>query len=111
MRVGFPVLQPVVEMDAERVLAVGRGVACIEAGRVVWSRATDLDAYATAFGDGSVALGLGRHVVLLDRNGNTMQSMELPTGAAVVAPPAVAADGTLLILTATQLYRVSVVDV
>lgn len=104
----FPVLQPAVELDGERVLVVGRGVACLEAGRLLWSRSADEDVYATAFCDGTVALGFGSRVAILDRDGTLLDLVRLPDGAVIVCPPAIAGDGTLVIATSLQPFTVSV---
>lgn len=107
-RVGFPVLQPAVELDGERVLVVGRGVACLEAGRLLWSRSADEDVHATAFCDGTVALGFGSRVAILDRDGTVLDLIGLPDGASVVCPPAIASDGSLVIATTLRPFKVPV---
>lgn len=99
--VPFAAVQPAIDLGDGRVAIVGRGVAVVDAGRVQWLRHARRIGYAAAWCDGSLALALAGSVLQLDGLGATVQQLALPEGAEATAPPAIAADGTLLLACTT----------
>ncbi|HET6583852.1 MAG TPA: hypothetical protein VFG69_10395 [Nannocystaceae bacterium] len=93
--VGFAVLQPAVEVDRDRFVLAGRGLACVAGGKLAWTKPGNVDVYATAFGDGTLAVGLGSRIAVLDREGAALQTMDVPDRARVVTPLAIGPDGSL----------------
>ncbi len=100
------VWQPPIDGGVDRVLLAGRGLACIEAGALRWTRALGTELYATAFDDGSAAVGVGAHFGVVDRAGTMVQGFAIPEVA--VTPPAIGCDGALALGTAGRTYLVPV---
>ncbi len=100
-QVPFAAMQPAIDLGDGRVAIVGRGVAVVGDGRVQWHRHATRIGHAAAWCDGSLALTLGGSVLQLDGRGATLWQLALPAGAEVTAPPAIAADGTLLLACTT----------
>jgi hypothetical protein len=109
-RVGFPVLQPPIDMGGGRVAVAGRGLACIEAGRVVWTKPANVDVYATAFANGTLAVGIGSRLAIIDIDGTWRSSIELPDGMLIVTPPAIGADRSLAFGTTVHTFVVPAID-
>ncbi len=104
--VELAVLQPPVSCGVDRVALLGQGIVCVEAGRVRWQRAPTQQAYGTAFADGTLALGLGPHLGLVDADGAMLQRFDLPES--VVTPPAIGPDGAMCLATAGRTWIVPV---
>lgn len=101
------VWQPPIDGGGDRVLLAGRGLACIEGGAVQWTRALGSELYATAFADGSAAVGVGAHVGVVDRVGTMVQGFAIPE--VVVTPPSIGRDGALAVGTQGRTYLVPVI--
>ncbi len=124
--VPFGASGPAVDAAGGRVIVAGRGIAAIEGGRVVWQSPTDVVAMATSFGEGSLAIAVGSELRVIGRAGNLIARLASPPegsaqppgvpvgtnsglapnepGPPFVTPPAVAADGSIWIATATRLF-------
>ena len=110
-RVPFAVLQPPVDLGAGRIAVAGRGLACIEGGRVVWTKpAANVDVYATAFVDGTLAVGIGSRLAILSRDGDMLRSIDVPDGMRIVTPPAIGPDGSLAFGTTGHTFVVPALD-
>lgn len=107
---GFAALQPAIDGGSGRVVIAGRGLAGLEQGIVRWSLATAHEALATAFVDGSLAVGVGAHLVIVDPDGRTAQTVAVPEGHTVVTPPAIGPDGSLAFGTDAHTYVVPGLD-
>lgn len=115
--VPFGASGPAVDAAGGRVIVAGRGIAAIEGGRVVWQSATDGVAMVTSFGEGSLAIAVGGELRVVGRAGNPIARLVSPSPPGTssdaapsvppppfVTPPAVAADGSIWIATATRLF-------
>ncbi len=102
--VRFPVSQPPIDMGGGRVAVVGRGLACIENGRVLWEWPADVDVYATSYVDGTLAVGVGPRLMFVGRDGFSHTSLDVPGGIAIVTPPAIGADRSVTVGTTGQTF-------
>jgi hypothetical protein len=60
--------------------------------------------YATALADGSALVAVGAELRAVSRDGVIAQTLRVPEGDPIVAPPPVAEDGTAWVATARGLY-------
>lgn len=102
--VPFDVDSPPVEAGGGRVYLVGKGFAAAEHGQTLWAQPAPTRTFATALGDGSVLLAVGPELRHVGRDGSIVQVLRVPEGDALVAPPAVAADGSAWVATDKALY-------
>lgn len=102
--VPFALSQPPVECADGSLLAVGYGIARIRNGAVQPVRSLDVRAFATAFGDGSIALARGTTLEIMDDGHGTLQKLRVPDGESIVTQPAIGPDGTIYVGTPTRCY-------
>jgi hypothetical protein len=102
--VPFAVESPPIEATAERIYLVGRGFAAAEHGAILWNQLSPVQTFATALHDGTALLAMGAELRVVIRDGTIRQTLRVPEGDAIVAPPAVTADGTAWVATAKALY-------
>jgi hypothetical protein len=86
------------------VYLAGNGLAAVEHGRIAWSATGTRRTVATAFADGSLAVGVGRDLRLVAPDGTIRQTLRVAEGETITAPPAIASDGAIWIATARGLY-------
>ena len=102
--VPFPVLQPPVCAGGPRCYLVGKGLAALDAGRMVWHKPANMRLHATCFGDGSVAVTAGFTLRILTRSGDTRQTLTVPDRSRILTLPAVGPDGALYVGTVTGFW-------
>ncbi len=100
----FRVDSPPLDGGAGRVYLVGQGLAAVEDGETLWSQASSAQVYATALSDGSLLVAAGPELRVVGRDGSIKQRLAVPGGHPLVAPPAVAADGSAWLATSEGLY-------
>jgi hypothetical protein len=101
--VPFQIMQPPIDC-AGRICLAGFGLASVEQGRVVWSRYVGEVVYATAFDDGSLAVGWGHDLRMLSRDGAERQRLSVADDERITTPPAIAGDGSIWVATAEAVY-------
>lgn len=74
----------------------------IDHGKVSWTHVSDSPLYVSSFEDGSLAVANGKRLDLLKPDGTIDQSFD--TEEPLVAPPAIASDGSVWAVSATALY-------
>jgi hypothetical protein len=102
LTVPFEVLQPAIAGSGTRVYLAGKGLAALDDGKVTWAHESSEPLYASSFEDGSLAVANGKRLDFLRPDGTVDQSF--PTEEPLVAPPAIAADGSVWAASATALY-------
>jgi hypothetical protein len=102
--VPFAVDTPPIDAGQGRVFLVGAGFAAAEAGKTLWAHPSKNHVFATSLSDGSVLVAAGPELHLTKRDGTIVQSLHVPEGDDIKAPPAVAADGSVWLATAKGLY-------
>jgi PQQ-like domain len=102
--IAFAVDAPPIDAGGGRVYLAGAGFAAAEGGKVLWSHPSSSRVFATALGDGSALVAVGAELRATSRDGAIVQTLRVPDGDSIVAPPAVAADGTAWVATAKGLY-------
>ncbi len=102
--VRFAVAQPPIDMGGGRVAVVGRGLACIDGGRVLWEWPADVDVYATSYADGTLAVAVGPRLLFVDRNGSCHTTLDVPGGLVIVTPPAIGSDRSVAVGTAGDAF-------
>jgi hypothetical protein len=102
----FEVLQPPIHGGDGRVYLVGNGFAAAADGRILWTQACATRCYATAFEEGTVAFALGPELRIVSSAGETKQTLRIPDGVAITAPPAIDGDGSIWLATSNGLYHV-----
>ena len=60
--------------------------------------------FGTAFADGTMAIAAGPELRVVDRDGKILQRLATPEGENITTPPAIAADGSIWVGTATAVY-------
>ncbi len=106
--VDVSVVQPAIALARDRIALAGRGLACVEGGHVRWSRVFADEVYASAFGDGTLAVGFGSTIAIVDGNGELTGRVELPER--VVTVPAIGPGGGLCCGTTGRTYVIPVAD-
>jgi hypothetical protein len=104
VKVPFEVLQPAIAGGAERVYLAGRGLAAFDREKLAWTLPSESPVYASAFEDGSLAVAFGKRLDFVKPDGSVAQSF--PVEEPLVAPPAIAADGSVWAASETALYLV-----
>ena len=94
--------QPAVAGAAGRAYLVGNGLVAIDHGKVTWKHESTEPLYVSSFEDGSLAVANGKRLDFLKPDGTVDQSF--PAEEPLVAPPAIAADGSVWAASATALY-------
>jgi hypothetical protein len=102
--VAFHVDSPPIEGGGGRVYLVGNGFAAVDNGKTLWADPSAAHAYGTSLADGTLLLAIGPELRVVNRDGKILQSLRIPEGDPIVAPPAVSADGTTWLVTAKALY-------
>lgn len=102
--VPFPVLQPPVCAGEPRCYLVGKGLAALEAGRMVWHKPANMRLHATCFGDGTLAVVAGSTLRIVSRNGEARQTLTMPDRSRILTLPAVGPDGALYVGTVTGFW-------
>jgi len=102
--VAFAVDSPPIDAGGGRIYLAGAGFAAAEGGKVLWSHPSPTRVFATALADGSALVAVGAELRATSRDGAIAQTLRVPEGDAIVAPPAVAADGAAWLATAKGLY-------
>lgn len=102
--VPFSVDSPPIDAGQGRVFLVGSGFAAAEGGKTLWAHPSTNHVFATSLSDGNVLVAAGPELHLTKRDGTIAQSLHVPEGDDIKAPPAVAADGSVWIATAKGLY-------
>lgn len=102
--VDFEVLQPAIAGAGSRVYLAGKGIAALDDNRVVWTLKSEQPLYVSTFVDGSLAIATGNRLELVNVDGTIEQSFT--TEEALVAPPAIAADGSVWLASETAFYVV-----
>lgn len=102
LTVPFQVLQPAVAGAGKRVYLAGRGLAALDDGKLTWRHEASEPLYVSSFEDGSLAVANGKRLDFLKTDGTVDQSFA--TEEPLVAPPAIAADGSVWAASATALY-------
>ncbi len=97
---------PPIDAGGGRVAVAGAGFAAVEGGKTLWAQTSKSRVFATALADGSALVAVGPELRVTNRDGAILQALRVPEGDAIVAPPAVAADGTAWVATAKALYVV-----
>lgn len=98
----FQVLQPAIAGASGRAYLAGKGLAALDNGKVTWQHLSDEPLYASSFEDGSLAVATGKRLDFLRPDGTVDQTFN--TEEALVAPPAIASDGSVWAASATALY-------
>ncbi len=101
--VPFGVQQPPVD-GTGRVVVIGSGIASIDDGKIVWSQVAPAGMLGTAFADGTLALGVGSELRIVDREGTILQALKTAAGETITTPPCILADGTVWVATEKALY-------
>lgn len=101
----FDVLQPAIWGGGERLYFVGRGIAATDEGALSWNKPSETPMAASAFGDGSLAVAVGAALWILNAQGKREQTFEVPGGERIVSQPAIGAEGSVYVATATKIYR------
>lgn len=102
LNVPFQVLQPAIAGAGGRVYLAGKGLTALDSGKVTWTHASDEPLYASSFVDGSLAVANGKRLDFLKPDGVIDQSFEAQEP--LVAPPAIASDGSVWAASATAIY-------
>jgi len=102
IQVPFEVLQPAIAGAGDRVYLAGKGLAAIDKGKITWSHLSPEPIYASSFEDGSLALATGKRLDFVKPDGTIDQSFNADEP--LVAPPAIAADGSVWAASAEALY-------
>jgi len=102
LTVPFEVLQPAVAGAGKRVYLAGKGLAALDDGKLTWRHESSEPLYVSSFEDGSLAVANGKRLDFLKPDGTIDQSF--PTEEPLVAPPAIAGDGSVWAASATALY-------
>jgi len=102
LTVPFEVLQPAVAGAGKRVYLAGKGLAALDDGKVTWRHESSEPLYVSSFEDGSLAVANGKRLDFLKPDGTIEQSFEAQDP--LVAPPAIAGDGSVWAASATTLY-------
>lgn len=102
LSVPFEVLQPAVAGKGGRAYLVGKGIAAVDDGKVTWTHPSNEPIYASTFEDGSLALATGKRLDFVKPDGTVDQTFN--TEEPLVAPPAIAGDGSVWAASATALY-------
>lgn len=102
LAVPFEVFQPPIAGNGKRFYVAGKGLAAIDNGKLTWSHASTETMYASAFADGSLAVATGKRLDFVKRDGTVDQSFTAEEP--LVAPPAIASDGSVWAASATALY-------
>ena len=102
--VPFPVLQPPVFAGGARRYLVGKGLAAVDGGRILWQKSANMRLLATCFGDGTLALVGGFQVRILGRDGRPKQTLTTPDRSNILTLPSIGSDGALYVGTVTGVY-------
>ena len=102
--IDFAVEAPPIDGGDGRVYVVGKGIAAFEDGKTLWSQPSSASVHATSLSDGSLLVTVSAELRVVARDGTIKQTLKVPEGDALVAPPAVTADGTVWLATAKALY-------
>jgi hypothetical protein len=95
-------MQPAIAGAHGRVYLAGKGLAAIDSGKLTWSHDSEDVIYASSFEDGSLALATGRRLDFVKPDGTIDQTFN--AAEPLVAPPAIAGDGSVWVASATALY-------
>lgn len=98
----FEVMQPAIAGGGTRVYLAGKGLVALDDGKLTWSQASEGPVYASTFEDGSLAVAAGKRLDFLKPDGTVDQTFN--TEEPVVAPPAIAADGSVWAASAEAIY-------
>jgi len=77
-------------------------LAAIDNGKITWSHLSPEPIYASSFEDGSLALATGKRLDFVKPDGTIDQSFNADEP--LVAPPAIAGDGSVWVASAEALY-------
>lgn len=102
LTVSVPALQPAIAGVAGRAYVSGKGLVALDNGKVSWTHASDEPLYASTFEDGSLAVANGKRLDFMKPDGTIDQSFEAQEP--LVAPPAIASDGSVWAASTTALY-------
>ena len=100
----FEVFMPPVDAGRGRIYVFGMGFAGIQDGKVMFVTPSPVPMFGTSFGDGTMAIAAGPELRLVDRDGKILQKLATPEGDNITTPPAIAADGSIWVGTATAVY-------
>ena len=100
--VPFETLQPAIAGRGKRVYLAGHGLAALDDGKVTWMQASEDPLYVSSFEDGSLAVATGQRLDFLKPDGTVAQTFN--TEEPLVAPPAIAGDGSVWAASAEALY-------
>ncbi|HET9956620.1 MAG TPA: hypothetical protein VFQ61_19115 [Polyangiaceae bacterium] len=98
----FEVLQPAIAGSGTRVYLAGRGLAALDGGGVSWLYVSQEPIYASSFEDGSLAVAHGKRLEFVNTSGTVEQAFD--TEEPLLAPPAIAADGTVWAISGRAVY-------
>lgn len=101
---GFPVLQPPIDAGGGRSYLVGKGLAAIQDGRLLWQKPANMRLLATCYGNGSLALAAGHQVRIVDHAGALRQTLSIRDRSRIVTLPTVGPNGELYVGTTTGFY-------
>jgi len=102
VKVPFQALQPAVAGAAGRIYLAGKGLAAIDNGKMTWTHDSKEPLYVSSFEDGSLAVANGKRLDFIEPNGVVDQTFE--SQEPLVAPPAIAGDGSVWAASATAIY-------
>ena len=98
-------LPPVVGSNDEVIVINDSGVCCVNEGKLFWEFSTGLQDpnYVTATSDGSVLISAG-DLLFCCKEGKEVFSFE--AGSSIIAPPVVDTEGSIYVLTPTEVIKV-----
>ena len=104
MKIPFDVKQPPVEGDGGVVYLAGDGLAAIQNGKMLWQHLSKKRMYATAFGNGWIAVSVGEELQIRRPDGAVDSTFTTELGEQLETPPAIAKDGTIWAASIKGLY-------
>jgi hypothetical protein len=98
-------LPPVVGSNGEAIVINGSGICCVKEGKLFWEFSTGLQDpnYVTTTSDGSVLIA-ARDVLFCCKEGKEVFIFD--AGSSIIAPPVVDAEGSIYVLTPTEVIKV-----
>ncbi len=105
MPIPFQLRQPPVRGVGGQLYLVGKGIAAVRDGTVMWQRDEPREYYATSDIDGRLLVSAGERLELLAPDGSLLAASSVRQGETITTPAAVSGWGQVYVGTQSRIYR------